>query len=193
MTLWGMRGLLYNLSMPFIILDRDGVINYESKEYIKTPDEWIPIPGSLEAMATLNRLGFRILIATNQSGVGRGYYSIEMLDRIHEKLMQTLATYGGTVEEIFFCPHRPEEGCCCRKPQPGLIDRIQQKYSLILEDTYLIGDSYVDLLVAKRTGCRPVLVLTGNGQTVLDQYPEYATIPHFDNLKTVVEQLFQKS
>src|SRR5579862_2669163 len=111
--------------MPYIILDRDGVINYDSEAYIKSPEEWLPIPGSLEAIATLNRHGFRVLIATNQSGVSRGYYDLAMLDRIHEKLVAQLAAVGGCIEEIFFCPHHPDDHCVCRKPKPGMIYQIK--------------------------------------------------------------------
>ena len=175
----------------FIILDRDGVINHESAAYVKTPEEWIPIPGSLEAMASLSKAGFRILIATNQSGVARGYYDHEMLGRIHEKLTRELAVHGGTIEEIFYCPHHPDVGCNCRKPKPGLIHQIQQKYPVVLEETYFIGDSDVDMFVAKETGCRPLLVLTGRGQAMVEKYPEFSTIPHFANLKAAVEHVLK--
>ncbi|HEX4045794.1 MAG TPA: D-glycero-beta-D-manno-heptose 1,7-bisphosphate 7-phosphatase [Gammaproteobacteria bacterium] len=173
--------------MSFIILDRDGVINFESTAYIKSPAEWLPIPGSLEAIAYLNRAGFRVLIATNQSGIGRGYYDVDMLDAIHEKLMRELAMVGGYVEEIFFCPHHPEDGCFCRKPQPGLIYNLQKKYSVNLAETFFIGDSLVDMQAAKTTGCRPLLVLSGNGQSAIEKYPELLSIPHFPNLAATVD------
>jgi D-glycero-D-manno-heptose 1,7-bisphosphate phosphatase len=177
--------------MSYIILDRDGVINYESMEYIKSPEEWHPIPGSLEAIAQLNRHGYRVIVATNQSGVARGFYDIETLDLIHEKLMRELAAVGGYIEEIFFCPHHPEEGCHCRKPQPGLIEQIKQKYNIELEKTYFIGDSVVDMQVAQLTGCRPLLVLTGNGHTVLNKHPEFSAIPHFPNLAEAVDYVLK--
>lgn len=174
--------------MTFIILDRDGVINYESVEYIKSPAEWLPIPGSLEAIAQLNRAGFRVLIATNQSGVARGYYDIDMLDSIHEKLMRELAAVGGYVEEIFFCPHHPDEKCPCRKPRPGLIHRMQEKYPLQLQETFFIGDSYVDMQVALSMGCRPILVMSGNGRVVAEKYAEeLQAVPKFADLACAVE------
>lgn len=168
--------------MPFIILDRDGVINYDSDLYIKSPAEWLPIPGSLEAIAKLNRYGFHVLIATNQSGVARGYYDIEMLDQIHEKLMQELAAVGGYVEEIFFCPHHPDDHCDCRKPKPGLLYQIEKKYPLKLHDTYFIGDSYVDVQAAQAAGCKPILILTRKGQMALEKYPELLNTTCFDSL-----------
>jgi D-glycero-D-manno-heptose 1,7-bisphosphate phosphatase len=173
--------------MSFVILDRDGVINYDSNEYIKSPEEWLPIPGSLEAIAQLNRYGFKVVIATNQSGVARGYYDLPMLDLIHEKLMSELAAVGGCVEEIFFCPHHPDEGCHCRKPKAGLLHQIQYKYTIELADTFFIGDSYVDVQAAQTAGCIPLLVLTGNGQSALLKYPELNTVPRFIDLAHAVE------
>ena len=157
-------------SMSFIILDRDGVINHNSDQYIKSPDEWIAIPGSLEAIAQLNRTGFRVIIATNQSGVARGYYDMAVLDTIHEKMISELAAVGGYIEEIFFCPHHPEEHCLCRKPKPGLFQQIQRKYPVCLADTLFVGDSYSDVQTAFAAGCKPVLVLTGNGQRDVKRY-----------------------
>lgn len=178
--------------MPFIILDRDGVINYDSDQYIKSPDEWQPIPGSLEAIALLNRHGYQVLVATNQSGIARGHYDLETLDLIHEKLMRELASVGGYVDEIFFCPHHPDEKCNCRKPQPGLIRRIQEKYKINLAETFFIGDSHVDILAAQSAGCKPLLVLTGNGQRLLANFPEFASIPSFADLAHAVDYvLFQ--
>jgi D-glycero-D-manno-heptose 1,7-bisphosphate phosphatase len=173
--------------MPYIILDRDGVINYESQEYIKSPDEWIAIPGSLEAIARLNKAGFKVLVATNQSGVARGYYDLETLDAIHEKLMRELAEVGGYVEEIFFCPHHPEENCECRKPKVGLIQQIKEKYKFDLNQTYFIGDNKTDIELAEAVGCLPILVLTGKGQKTLDEYSELKSVLHFLNLEKAVD------
>ncbi len=178
--------------MSFIILDRDGVINFDSMEYIKSPDEWHPIPGSLPAIAQLNRHGYRVLVATNQSGVARGYYDIEMLDRIHEKMMYELAAVGGYVEEIFFCPHHPEDKCGCRKPQTGLIEQIQAKYPIVLTETYFIGDSSTDMYVAQAMGCLPLLVRTGNGERVLATHPEFKNILHFIDLAAAVEYVISQ-
>jgi D-glycero-D-manno-heptose 1,7-bisphosphate phosphatase len=172
---------------PFIILDRDGVINYDSEYYIKSPDEWHAIPGSLEAIATLNRAGFRVLVATNQSGISRGYYDLEMLSRIHEKLLHELAAVGGYIDEIFFCPHHPDDGCGCRKPKLGLIQQIQKKYPISFADTFFVGDSYSDMQLAAESGCKPILVLTSKGQKTLEDHPECASIPHFANLAEAVK------
>ena len=173
--------------MSYIILDRDGVINYDSIHYIKSPDEWIPIPGSLDAIAHLNRAGYRVLIATNQSGVARGYYDMDMLDLIHEKLMRELAAVGGYVEEIFFCPHHPDENCNCRKPQPGMLEQIAEKYPLDLTQTYFIGDSHVDVMAAKKAGCKPILILSDKGILSRDRYPELKTVPSFATLQEAVD------
>ena len=173
--------------MPFIILDRDGVINYDSDEYIKSPEEWLPIPGSLDAIAQLNRAGFNVLVATNQSGVARGLYDLDTLDRIHEKLMHELASRGGYIDEIFFCPHHPDDACFCRKPQPGLIHQIEKKYPIDLANTFFIGDSWVDMEAARLAGCKPLLVRTGKGELALEKYPTLASIHHFPDLAGAVE------
>lgn len=175
--------------MPYVILDRDGVINFDSDEYIKSPEEWNAIPGSLEAIAQLNRSGYRVLIATNQSGVARGYYGLDTLDLIHEKLMHELAAVGGYIEEIFFCPHHPDAKCACRKPQPGLLHKMAEKYPLNFAETFFIGDSFVDVSAARAVGCLPLLVRTGKGELALQKYPELAQIPNFMNLAEAVEYL----
>lgn len=178
--------------MTFIILDRDGVINHNSGEYIKSPDEWIPIPGSLEAIAALNRQGFKVFIATNQSGVARGYYDIEMLDSIHEKFVAELASVGGYIEEIFFCPHHPDEACSCRKPKPGLLHQIEEKYNVPLANTFFIGDSEVDVEAAFSAGCLPLLVRTGNGERTLKKFPQLiANVPHFSDLADAVQAILK--
>lgn len=173
--------------MPFVIIDRDGVINYDSDEYIKTPEEWQPIPGSLEAIALLNRCGFRVLVVTNQSGVGRGLYDLATLQRIHAKLHHALAAVGGHIEEILFCPHHPDENCLCRKPKPGLLYAIQEKYHIDFAKTFFIGDSIADIKVAREVGCNPILVLTGKGEKALADYPELLEIPYFADLTQAAE------
>jgi D-glycero-D-manno-heptose 1,7-bisphosphate phosphatase len=178
--------------MPFIILDRDGVINYDSDEYIKSPEEWRPIPGSLDAIAQLNRFGFQVLVATNQSGVARGYYDLDTLGRIHEKLMHELASVGGYIDEIFFCPHHPDEACSCRKPKPGLLHQIETKYQINLTHTFFIGDSIADVKAALAVGCIPILVLTGNGRRVLENYPELLNVSHFPDLARAVEYVISQ-
>lgn len=178
--------------MSFVILDRDGVINYDSDEYIKSPDEWHPIPGSLEAIARLNRAGYRILIATNQSGIGRGLYDIEMLDHIHAKLMHELAAVGGYIDEIFFCPHLPDDNCHCRKPKPGLLLQMQARYPINLFETYFIGDTYTDVQAAQAAGCLPLLVLTDKVNHLLEQFATLANVPNFPDLKEAVEYILSQ-
>jgi D-glycero-D-manno-heptose 1,7-bisphosphate phosphatase len=177
--------------MSFIILDRDGVINYDSDEYIKSPDEWKPIPGSLEAMSKLTQHGFRILIATNQSGVGRGYYNLDMLNAIHQKMTTLLFELGGKVEEIFVCPHHPNDDCVCRKPKPGLIYQMQKKYHIDLSQTYFIGDTVNDIEAARAAGCLPILVKTGKGQETLEHY-QSEDLPHFADLAHAVNYVLSK-
>lgn len=173
--------------MSYIILDRDGVINFDSDAYIKSPAEWLPIPRSLEAVAALNRAGYRVLVATNQSGVARGYYDLETLDQIHEKMMRELAAVGGYIEEIFFCPHHPDENCKCRKPKPGMLHAIQDKYQLDLTETFFIGDSMSDLGAAQAVGCKLLLVMTGNGHKTLERVSADSTIPSFADLHEAVQ------
>lgn len=174
--------------MKLIILDRDGVINFDSFGYIKSPEEFHPIPGSLEAIAELNRAGYHVVIATNQSGVARGLYDLETLDRIHEKLTRELAAVGGYIDEIFFCPHHPDEACSCRKPQPGLFYRIRDKYSIDLSETFFIGDTATDVEVALAVGCKPLLVLTGKiGEKAFIDYAPAADVPRFKDLGEAVE------
>lgn len=175
----------------FIILDRDGVINYDSDEYIKSPDEWHAIPGSLEAIAQLNRAGFHVFVVTNQSGVARGLYDLETLAQIHEKFISELASVGGYVDEIFFCPHHPQENCECRKPKPGLFYQIQKKYHVNLTEIFYIGDSLVDMQVAMTAGCKPILVLTGNGKKTLAENPGFSNVEHFVDLASAVRFILQ--
>lgn len=175
--------------MSYIILDRDGVINFDSEEYIKSPDEWHAIPGSLEAIAKLNRAGYRVIVATNQSGVARGYYDLLMLSEIHEKLVRELAAVGGYIEEIFYCPHHPDEKCHCRKPAPGMLEQIAAKYALDLKNIYMVGDNYTDVLVAEAAGAKPLLVLTGKGERSLQKYPILKNTPQFKDLAEAVDYI----
>lgn len=179
--------------MAFIILDRDGVINFDSDYYIKSPEEWMPIPGSLEAIATLNKLGYRVIVATNQSGVARNLYDMDTLYKIHEKLFQELEKVGGVIEEIFFCPHHPDDHCGCRKPQPGLLHQIQEKYALDLSETYFVGDSIADIRAAQTAGCKPILVMTGNGKKTLQQNPDMANVLQFDDLAHAVASISNRA
>lgn len=149
--------------MNTVILDRDGVINFDSKEYIKSPAEWQPIPGSLEAIARLNQAGWKVLVATNQSGVARGLYDMHTLNAIHHKFQRLLTRFGGHVDAIFICPHGPDDNCHCRKPKPGLFLTAIQRFEINPQHTYAIGDSLRDLQAGAAAHCHPWLVRTGNG------------------------------
>jgi len=150
--------------MKLIILDRDGVINYDSVEYIKKPQEWKPIPGSLEAIARLNQAGYRVVVATNQSGVGRGLMDMVTLSAIHDKMHKALAQFGGRIDAVFYCPHAQDANCSCRKPKPGLLEDIARRFNVSLVDVPCIGDSLRDLQAAAQVGALPILVLTGKGR-----------------------------
>ena len=149
--------------MTFIVLDRDGVINEDSDDYIKTADEWIPIEGSLEAIATLTARGYRLAVATNQSGLARGLFDEYALANIHQKLFASVEDKGGLIEGIFFCPHGPDESCSCRKPGTGLLTRIEQELGVSLAGQAFVGDSLTDLHAAQSFNMRAVLVRTGKG------------------------------
>jgi len=151
------------------IIDRDGVINHDSDAYIKSPDEWVPIDGSLDAIARLSRAGWKVVIASNQSGLARGLFTIESLNAIHAKLRHELAQAGGAVDAIFVCPHGPDDGCECRKPRPGMFLDIARRYDISLQDVPAVGDSWRDLQAASTAGCTPWLVMTGNGQKTWDK------------------------
>jgi len=149
--------------MKLIILDRDGVINFDSDQFIKSPEEWKPIPGSLEAIARLNQAGYRVAVATNQSGIGRGLFDMPTLNAIHDKMHKQLAQVGGRVDAIFFCPHTNESNCECRKPKSGMIEEVALRFGVSLKGVPAVGDSLRDLEAAGRLGAQPYLVLTGKG------------------------------
>jgi D-glycero-D-manno-heptose 1,7-bisphosphate phosphatase len=179
--------------VPLVILDRDGVVNEDSDAYIKSPEEWIPIPGSLEAIARLNHAGYRVVIATNQSGVARGLFSMAELDAIHQKLHSALARLGGQLDGIYFCPHGPDDGCSCRKPRPGLLHEIAARQGIELTGVPAIGDSLRDLEVARAVGATPILVRTGNGRAAERQLPaEWRPVPVYDDLAQAVQDLLTK-
>ncbi len=150
-----------------IILDRDGVINYDSEQYIRSPEEWRPIPGSLEAIARLNHAGFRVVVATNQSGLGRGLFDTATMVTIHDKLHKALSQVGGRIDAVFFCPHTAESDCECRKPKPGMLTEIGGRFGVDLTGVPCIGDSLRDLQAAEAVGAQPILVLTGKGEKTL--------------------------
>lgn len=171
--------------MKLIILDRDGVINYDSDQFIKSPDEWKPIPGSLEAIARLNQWGWRVVLASNQSGVGRGLFGMDTLNAINDKMVKALGLLGGRLDGIFFCPHAAHSTCECRKPKPGLLHQIAQRFNVDLTGVPTVGDSLRDLQAGVAVGCVPYLVLTGKGTVTKDDpalppdtkiYPDLASV-----------------
>ena len=153
--------------MKLVILDRDGVINKDSSTFIKSPEEWIPIKGSLEAIARLSQAGYEVVIITNQSGVGRGLFSADMLAQIHVRMIDYVQQYGGKIQSVLFCPHHPNDECECRKPLDGLYQELASRLNINYSGVYSVGDSVRDLLAAKKAGASPVLVKTGNGRKSL--------------------------
>ena len=167
--------------MKLAIIDRDGVINYDSDQYIKTPAEWKPIPQSLEAIARLNHAGYRVVVATNQSGVGRGLFDMSTLNAIHDKMYRALAHVGGRIDALFFCPHIDESNCDCRKPKPGMLLDIAKRFNVYLKNVPFIGDSLKDLQAAQAVGAKHILVRTGKGEkTSTDQRLPKGTIQFVD-------------
>lgn len=154
-------------ALRLILLDRDGTINHDSDQYIKSPDEWRPIPGSLEAIARLNHAGYRVAVATNQSGIGRGLFDMATLNAIHEKMHRALAHVGGRVDAIFYCPHAADSSCDCRKPRGGLLKEAGRRFNVDLAGVPVVGDALRDLQAAEAVGAQPMLVLTGKGEKTL--------------------------
>ncbi|VAW90975.1 Histidinol-phosphatase [hydrothermal vent metagenome] len=175
--------------MKLIILDRDGVINQDSDEFIKSADEFIPIPGSLEAISRLNHAGFSVMVATNQSGISRGLFSVETLNSMHDKLRRLLSAFGGHIDGIFYCPHSADDHCECRKPNTGLYLDIAQRSKCNLNDVYAVGDSLRDLQAAEAAGAKPILVKTGKGLRTLEHKDTIKHVPVFDNLSHFVDNL----
>lgn len=155
--------------MKLVILDRDGVINHESSDFIKSPDEWKPLKGSLEAIARMSQAGYDVVIITNQSGIGRGLFSADMLGQIHARMIEHVQQHGGKIQSILFCPHHPDDGCNCRKPLSGMYDELAKRLSINYHGVFSVGDSLRDLYAAKQAGAQPVLVKTGNGKKSLKQ------------------------
>lgn len=177
--------------MKIIILDRDGVINEDSDFYIKSPDEWIPIPGSLEGIARLNHGGYRVVVASNQSGLARGLFTIDDLNAMHRKMHRELARVGGQIESTFFCPHGPDDDCRCRKPRPGLFEQIAYRLRRDLTFAPAVGDSLRDIEAALAVGAAPVLVLTGKGTQTLRSLPRalMQKVQVFTDLSAVADAL----
>ncbi len=178
-----------------IILDRDGVINQDSDDFIKSPEEWLPIPGSLEAISRLCQAEYRVVVISNQSGIARGMLTFNTLNRIHQKMLEQLHGLGGEINAIFFCPHGPDAGCSCRKPLPGLFHELQQRLECDLIGVDAVGDSLRDLQASKAVNANPVLVRTGKGAITELELQKDATkrelgrVPVFDDLAEYVESL----
>ena len=181
--------------MKLIILDRDGVINEDSDAYIKSPEEFIPLPGSLEAIARLKQAGYTIAVATNQSGIARGYYDETTLAAMHEKLAQLLDQLGGGIDYIAYCPHGPDNHCACRKPLPGLLHEISQHFKIDLTEVPMIGDSLRDIQAARSVGGRPILVKTGKGERTLasTDVAVLEDVPVYANLAAAVEAILSNN
>ena len=178
-------------SSKTIVLDRDGVINQDSVDYIKSHYEWEPIPGSLEAIALLHAAGYQVLVATNQSGLAQGLFDEYELAKIHQKLCTSVEAVGGVITGIFYCPHSAGDNCDCRKPNTGLLQRAENEFGISLKGSYFVGDSLRDLLAGRSFGMQPVLVRTGNGIATEKNLEEAGleTTLIFDDLLTAVQQL----
>ena len=185
------RGLAGN---GLVILDRDGVINRDSPEFVKSTDEWVPLPGSIDAIAELHRAGFTIAVASNQSGLARGLFDRRALGAMHRKLRRLVAKAGGRVDRIVVCPHGPDDGCDCRKPNPGLLLRLGRFYDTPLAGVPVVGDSLRDLEAARLAGARPILVRTGNGRrTEASLTPAFSSVEVYDDLADVATALISET
>ncbi|WP_165087956.1 D-glycero-beta-D-manno-heptose 1,7-bisphosphate 7-phosphatase [Neisseria yangbaofengii] len=177
-----------------IILDRDGVINQDRDDFVKSVDEWIPIDGSMDAIAFLTEAGYTVAVATNQSGIGRKYFTLQDLTEMHAKMHRLAVQAGGVIDGIWFCPHLPDDNCNCRKPKPGMIQDILDRFQAQAADTWLVGDSLRDLQAIDAVGGKPALVLTGKGKKTLqekeEELPENTQI--FDNLLAFAQYIMQE-
>ena len=175
--------------MKLVILDRDGVINEDSDDFIKSPSEWKPLRGSLEAIARLHRAGWRVVVATNQSGIARKLFDLDTLARIHETMHRRVIESGGLIDAVFFCPHSPDDGCRCRKPLPGMFHDIAERLHINLAGVPAIGDSLRDLQAAQAAGASPILVKTGKGFGTVSQPDFDRSLPVFNDLYGAVNHL----
>ena len=175
--------------LKLIVLDRDGVINHDSDQFIKSPSEWRPIPGSLEAIARLNQAGYRVVVATNQSGVGRGLFGMTEMTQIHEKMFKALNQVGGRIDAVFYCPHAADSNCECRKPKPGMLREIGSRFGADMTQVPVIGDGLRDLQSAAAIGARPMLVLTGKGEKTHAEGPLPAGTSIYPDLAFAVTAL----
>lgn len=177
------------MTKKFIILDRDGVINEDSDDYVKSAEEWYPIPGSLEAIAKLKQADYTVVIATNQSGIGRGLFGFEEFEEMCEKMDVMLDQVGGYIDGIFLCPHAPEDGCDCRKPLPGMFEQIAGEFDMDLSAVPIVGDSLRDLQAGQAAGCTPYLVKTGKGERTIAKGEGLEGVVIFEDLAEFVDQL----
>ena len=184
--------------MKLLILDRDGVINHDSNEFIKSPEQWTPIKGSLEAIARLSQAGYDIVIITNQSGLGRGLFSADILMQIHTRMIDHIVQHGGKIPSILFCPHTPDDDCTCRKPKDGMYQELAARLNTSFRGVFSVGDSLRDLQAAHSAGATPILVKTGNGRKTLKQIKHDSQLllsdtPVFDNLAQVADAILQET
>ena len=189
MVQFASEAVVQTRAAKLIVLDRDGVINHDSDQFIKAPDEWRPIPGSLEAIARLNHAGYRVVVATNQSGVGRGLLDFATLNAIHEKMHRALAQVGGRIDAIFFCPHTADSRCECRKPKAGMLQEIGVRFNVDMAGVPSVGDGLRDLQAADAVGAQPMLVLTGKGEKTLREGGFPANTVIFPDLAFVASAL----
>jgi D-glycero-D-manno-heptose 1,7-bisphosphate phosphatase len=176
-----------------VILDRDGVINRDSREFVKNADEWVPLPGSIGAIADLSTAGYTVAVASNQSGLARGLLDRKALRAMHRKLRRLVAAEGGRVDRIVVCPHGPDDHCHCRKPRPGLLQRLARHYGISLDGVPVVGDSLRDLQAAAAAGATPLLVRTGNGLETSANLPDdLRLVQVFDDLAAVAARLTRK-
>lgn len=180
--------------MKLIILDRDGVINRDRDDFVKSADEWVPLEGSMDAIAFLTQAGYTVAVATNQSGIGRGFFTMQQLNEMHAKMHKLVRQAGGEIDGIWFCPHTADAGCNCRKPKSGMVEDIIDRFSVKAENVYMVGDSLRDLQAVAAVGGRPVLVLSGKGKKTLEEHagdlPQGTQI--FDDLAAFAQYLMHK-
>ena len=179
--------------MKLVVLDRDGVINFDSVHFIKSTNEWIPIQGSLEAIALLNQNGYRVAIATNQSGISRGLFDMVTLNAIHDKMHKALGQFGGRIDAMFYCPHAAENHCSCRKPKPGMMEEIGRRFGMDMKGVPMVGDALRDLQAGAVLGMQPILVRTGKGEATLAAggLPEGTLV--FADLAEAVQHIISKT
>ncbi len=181
------------IAHKLVVLDRDGVINRDSPEFVKSPDEWLPIDGSIDAITRLSRAGFTVVISSNQSGVARGLFAYADLEAMHAKMQRLVSDAGGRISAIFICPHGPDDGCACRKPAPGMLRKASKYFRAGISDVPVIGDSLRDLEAAAAVSARPILVRTGNGRKTLAKLAgDLRSVAVFDDLAAAATALIEE-